>query len=243
MTWVKICGITNLGDAHVAVEAGADALGFVFYEKSPRNIEPEVASKIVAELPSTVEKVGVFVDTPVETAMDILHRVGLTGMQWHLFRAHPLSSADGLKAYSFGSDAPKMYYCMPASWLLEDESRIPALAEDFEHLLDSVPAEARPGVADFFRTFFLDSGTPEQPGGTGKTFDWQEVLPLVESMKKNFNVVIAGGLNPANVPEAVRLLQPWGVDVSSGVEARPGKKDPHKVEAFIRAVRNQQRTA
>jgi phosphoribosylanthranilate isomerase len=84
---------------------------------------------------------------------------------------------------------------------------------------------------------FLDSGTPSQPGGTGLAFDWKAARPLVEDMNKQVNVVLAGGLTPQNVSEAIETLHPWGVDVSSGVEASPGKKDPHKIRAFLRAVR------
>ena len=88
-----------------------------------------------------------------------------------------------------------------------------------------------------FSAIFLDSGTPEQPGGTGKAFDWQKAALLVEAMAKTAKVVVAGGLNPLNVVQAIRILKPWGVDVASGVEAIPGKKDPKKVRAFIAAVR------
>ena len=90
---------------------------------------------------------------------------------------------------------------------------------------------------------FLDSGTSEQPGGTGKAFDWQKAALLVEAMAKTANVVVAGGLNPFNVAEAIRILKPWGVDVASGVEATPGKKDPKKVRAFIAAVRGTERSS
>ena len=87
------------------------------------------------------------------------------------------------------------------------------------------------------RAIFLDSGTFEQPGGTGKVFDWGKALPWVEQLKQTVNVVVAGGLTPTNVTEALRILKPWGVDVSSGVEAEPGKKDSAKVRRFISAVR------
>jgi phosphoribosylanthranilate isomerase len=90
-------------------------------------------------------------------------------------------------------------------------------------------------------TVFLDSGTPQQPGGTGRTFDWEKSVPLVERIKENAKVVVAGGLTPDNVTDAIRILKPWGVDVVSGVEASPGKKDPEKVRAFIRAVRQSEK--
>ncbi|MGH9530459.1 MAG: phosphoribosylanthranilate isomerase, partial [Terriglobales bacterium] len=98
---------------------------------------------------------------------------------------------------------------------------------------------AAPGFADQnpFGTIMLDSGTVQKPGGTGKTFDWQAAVPLVETIRKSVRVVVAGGLNPSNVADAIRILDPWGVDVVSGVEASPGRKDPQKVRAFINAVR------
>jgi phosphoribosylanthranilate isomerase len=89
-----------------------------------------------------------------------------------------------------------------------------------------------------FDTLFLDSGNSQQPGGTGRPFDWDEAAPTVQSLKRNQKIVIAGGLTPANVGEAIGLLKPWGVDVVSGVEASPGKKDPEKVRAFVKAVRD-----
>jgi phosphoribosylanthranilate isomerase len=93
-------------------------------------------------------------------------------------------------------------------------------------------------MKDFFQTVFIDSSTLQQPGGTGQVFDWKRAAAIIEFAKKTLQVVVAGGLTPNNVAEAMRILKPWGVDVSSGVEARPGKKDPEKVRAFIKAVRS-----
>jgi phosphoribosylanthranilate isomerase len=101
--------------------------------------------------------------------------------------------------------------------------------------------EAGGKFPDFFQTIFLDSGSLQQPGGTGVAFDWQKAAPIVERMRQVVKVVVAGGLRPANVAEAIHILKPWGVDVSSGVEAKPGKKDPEKVRAFVAAVRKAER--
>ena len=224
MTWVKICGITNLEDAQAAVEAGADALGFVFYERSPRYLSVDRVREITGVLPSTVETVGVFVDVPCGEMVEMSRTAGLKAMQLHrtdLLQPKPQvaeASEGGSTGYCIGD--LKMYFVLPArgfSW-------------------ESTGQRAPFGV-------FLDSGTPEQPGGTGKTFDWIQAGPMVTKMNKEVNVVIAGGLNPQNVASAIQVLHPWGVDVSSGVEAKPGKKDPEKVRAFIRAVRQADKVA
>ena len=103
--------------------------------------------------------------------------------------------------------------------------------------------QAEDKFLNFFGTIFLDSSTLQQPGGTGLAFDWQKAAPIVKRMKAVMRVVVAGGLNPTNVTDAIDILNPWGVDVSSGVEAKPGKKDPEKIKAFITAVRQAERLA
>lgn len=240
MTWVKICGITNLEDAQVAVEAGADALGFVFYEKSPRYVQPEVAQEIVAALPEQIEKVGVFVDAPDHQRVMIARQVGLTGLQ-HTMGRPPSDSETPQKTVGFaGFSRPlKLFLSFPVLDFLDDPEKLNRFAQNFLHLRKGVNAPGMPPLPDgWFDTFFLDSGTLQQPGGTGKVFDWEKAVPVAEAMRQGgLKLVVAGGLTPANVAEAMRILKPWGVDVSSGVEARPGKKDPEKVRAFIRAVR------
>jgi phosphoribosylanthranilate isomerase len=211
MTWVKICGMTNLEDALVAVEAGADAVGFVFYEKSPRCVTVETAREIVKKLPAGVEKVGVFVDETVKRANDILQQVGLTTAQ-----VYSKSIGEWL------------------AWHVSSERR----------LMVAVPGEVL--IGDLLLTFgsaekpvsaiLVDSGTGERPGGTGERFDWEAAKVGIWGLQEEVPVVVAGGLSPENVDEAIRILRPWGVDVASGVEARPGKKDPEKVRAFVRAV-------
>ncbi len=225
MTWVKICGITNLEDAQIAIDAGADALGFIFYEKSPRRIDPETAKRIVAELPVHVEKVGVFVLQDSESAAQIVE--GLTSLQIHVRLPLGVEPNQGSELVAVAAARPRKFYlAMPAAWFL-GESPVTANLSSF--------IEKRPERP--FDRILLDSGTPEQPGGTGKTFDWEKAAPRFEQMSRGINVIVAGGLNPANVSDAIRIMKPWGVDVASGVETSPGKKDPEKVRAFVRAVR------
>jgi phosphoribosylanthranilate isomerase len=239
MTWVKICGITNREDALVAVEAGADAVGFVFYEKSPRNISPEIAREIVAQLPEEIEKVGVMVNTSARDLLRIIHTAGLTAMQ-HQITFPPHGSSESQTATSRDLFPPRFqtFVCFPASLFLGSEEAITGAAESFARLRRRAPEQ--PVLLDgWFETFFLDSGGPDQPGGTGEPFDWKKAVPIAEGMREGgLKLVVAGGLTPENVAESMDILQPWGVDVSSGVEVRPGKKDPHKVRAFVKAVRD-----
>ena len=217
MTWVKICGMTNLEDALVAVEAGADAVGFVFYPGSPRNVHPAVVEKIVAQLPNITEKVGVFVGdaAEIEAKKRIAHQAGLTAIQ---------------------------VYCSPSLRTLKELSLLRkklfiawSAEKVFSGRLGGFKwrSEAREKVS----AIFLDSSTRKQRGGTGKAFDWAKAAKVVSAIDHGFRFVVAGGLTPANVGEAMQILKPWGVDVASGVESRPGKKDPEKVRAFVRAVR------
>ncbi len=228
MTWVKICGITNLEDALVAVEAGADALGFVFYAKSPRNVDPETVAEISKALPASMERVGVMVPQTMGDITFAAKNARVTALQLHLSLMAPLMADSA--AYTHGmnafAQATKIFLSLPAAPFIERRT-----SPDFVALRgNGLPR----GIFD---TVFLDSGSAAQPGGTGVPFDWKAAAPLVADMNKQVNVVLAGGLTPANVTEAMHTLHPWGVDVSSGVEAIPGKKDPDKVRAFIQAVR------
>jgi phosphoribosylanthranilate isomerase len=217
MTWIKICGMTNLEDALVAVDAGADAVGFVFYEKSPRCVSVETAREICSKLPEGVEKVGVFIGLG-PNVIDVSRQVGLTVAQLYV-HAQPSLSDEYL--------AGLPCRIMPAI----------SLGKIGENELCGfhVPEQVRSRVL----AALLDSGNSERPGGTGERFDWQARADLAHF--DGMNLVVAGGLNPDNVGEAIGILKPWGVDVVSGVEARPGKKDPEKVRAFVRAVREADR--
>lgn len=214
MTWVKICGITNLEDALVAVDAGADAVGFVFYDKSPRCVSMETAREIVEKLPDEIEKVGVFVNEGPEQVSKSAHDAGLTAVQLH---------GDEYKDPERYSSGGKLFFSLPVSQILNN-MREPIGSFTFPKFPESA-------------SIHLDSGIPELRGGTGKTFAWGEARWLVSALTRLYSVVLAGGLTPSNVASAAKLLQPWGVDVSSGVEASPGEKDPEKVRAFVRAVR------
>jgi phosphoribosylanthranilate isomerase len=218
MTWIKICGITNVEDALIAVGAGADALGFVFYEKSSRYVSPENVRDIVRQLPANIEKVGIFVEESLDEMAHVAETAGLTGIQLHMKFPH----SQWRKGATLGSQ-PTKYLVLRANDFSDGESTSLAWYRD---------------VKDSIAAIFLDAGSNSQPGGTGKTFDWQKAVPVIRAFQQDFRIVVAGGLTPTNVPEAMRILKPWGVDVSTGVEAHPGKKDPDKVRAFIAAVRH-----
>jgi phosphoribosylanthranilate isomerase len=218
--------MTNLEDALVAVEAGADALGFIFYEKSPRCVSVETAREIVEKLPESVEKVGVFVGETAETVSEILEGAQLTLAQAYPDFSNPLS----IPTDRFLEKASRrLIVALPASQVQREESDDPDAITGFR-----VSSRFRERIA----AVLLDSGTSERPGGTGKKFDWQSVVPMTALIGRiGLKMIVAGGLTPENVGEAIEILQPWGVDVASGVEALPGKKDPEKVRAFVRAVR------
>ena len=242
MTWVKICGMTNLEDALSAVDAGADAVGFVFYEKSPRNIGVEAAREIVKNLPSEIEKIGVFVLGSGVDSTEVVLGAGLTGAQQYLIAEWPpqpdeLRVGAGSKKATGINCFPKptrFFAALPIAMLLGNEKQVRRMISDYTQMRNLSP-EFPVGVWD---TYCLDSGTLKQPGGTGKTFNWPEAAPIVEELQHSgLKVVVAGGLSPDNVKDAIDVLHPWGVDVVSGVESSPGKKDPQKVRAFVRAVR------
>jgi len=198
----------------VAVEAGADAVGFVFYEKSPRCVSVETAREIAAKLPSKVEKVGVFVNEVEETICDFADRAGLTAIQLHGDNEDP-HVADLVVKRMPGISvmvAVSMHRPSPQGW-------------------------AMMWHPDSVRAVLVDSGNSSKHGGTGVVFDWGAAVPVVDDIKRVFKIVAAGGLTPGNVEQAIEILKPWGVDVVSGVEAQPGKKDAEKVRAFVRAVR------
>ncbi len=237
MTWIKICGTTNLEDALTAVDAGADAVGFVFYEKSPRYVSIEAAREIVAGLPESVEKIGVFVVNDGDPIRALLH-AGLTGTQTYFVPGgNPAPGAAKAVGISLLPPRYRSLLALPMNLLAQDRSGVERAAADFANWDKKIPPEAnRPGLFD---TFVLDSGDLQRPGGTGKRFDWEKAAPIAQGMRQGgVKLVVAGGLTQENVGEAIGILQPWGVDVASGVEASPGKKDPDKVRAFVKAVRD-----
>lgn len=219
MTWVKICGITNLEDALVAVEAGADAVGFVFYEKSPRKIDPDVARQIADNLPSRIEKVGVFVKTPVTGTFAAAEKVGLTAVQVYEAESEISESLERIPA---DARQPKLIYAADGNGFADERGSMWLLNGAFVRRLFAV---------------LLDCTSRDKPGGSGNRFDWTKARGAIQALNRIRPTIVAGGLDPENVQTAMTLLRPWGVDVSSGVESKPGKKDPQKVRAFINAVR------
>ncbi len=202
---IKICGITNTEDAGVAVTAGADALGFVMYRKSPRWVEPAVARSIIAGLPPFVLPVGVFVNEEAERVRALMDECGFALAQLH-------GDESSLYCQNLGRPALK-------ALRLKDRGTFLALAE----------FQGRANV----RGFLIDAFSEQAYGGTGKTVDWT----LAQDAARSTPIILAGGLTPTNVAEAIAQVRPYGVDVSSGVEQSPGKKDLDKVKAFIHAAR------
>ncbi|MEO7298131.1 MAG: phosphoribosylanthranilate isomerase [Verrucomicrobiota bacterium] len=200
---IKICGITNLADATAAVEAGADALGFMFYEESPRAVTVETAAEIVRHLPAWILKVGVFVNPSPDLVMTALGACALNLLQFH------------------GDESPE--FCASFGVMSIKAFRV----KDADSLLPM--PDYRTDV------FLLDSFVNGKAGGTGEKFNWDLA---VQAKKFGKPIFLAGGLTPENVRNAVREVQPFGVDVSSGVESAPGKKDHGKIWEFVQAARN-----
>ena len=229
MTWIKICGITNLEDALIAVEAGADALGFVFYEKSPRNIDPDTAREIVRQLPDNIERVGIFVDKPTLEVRRFVEGIRLTAVQ--LYNEECAKSlASNWAAEHAPGQPPKIMMVIPGDQFA---------ASGGVHLINGASWSISKSCKEILFALLVDSSSDSQLGGTGRPFDWTRVRGMIQGMSAICRTVVAGGLTPSNVGVAITVLgHPWGVDVSSGVEAHPGKKDPAKVRAFITAVRS-----
>lgn len=202
---IKICGITNVEDARAAVEAGADALGFVFHAASPRCVAPDTARAIIAQLPPFVLAVGVFVNEEVKVVRDVMDACGLSLAQLH---------GDESAGYCESLGRPVL-----RAIRLKDRGSLLALAE--------YKGRAR------VRGFVVDAFSESAYGGTGRVADWA----LAAEAAAVAPVLLAGGLTADNVGEGIRTVRPYGVDVSSGVEASPGKKDHVKLVAFVRAVR------
>jgi phosphoribosylanthranilate isomerase len=201
-TRVKICGITNVADGLAAAEAGADMIGLMLYERSPRFISVEKAAEISRALPPFVVKVGVFANPTEELVLRAISEAGVTLLQFH------------------GDETPE--FCAQFGAMTMKAFRIR-------------DAESLAALANYSTdAFLLDAHSKSGLGGTGETFNWELA---VAAQKFGKPIFLAGGLTPENVAAAVRQVNPFGVDVSSGVESAPGKKDHAKVKAFIQAVR------
>lgn len=225
MTKIKICGLKTLPDALAAIEVGADLLGFNFYSKSPRYIEPAACAEITAVLREKypdIILVGVFVNSPAEEIRATLQTAHLHLAQLHgdetpemLAELAPLA----FKAIRLKSDAR-------ADW--EAEKRMASVIQL------SASKSAPQSAPQSAPALLVDASVPGLYGGSGVTADWDAAAQLA----KQIPLLLAGGLTPENVAQAVARVQPWGVDTASGVESAPGVKDPAKMQAFVQAVRN-----
>jgi len=202
MTEVKICGITRLEDALVCAEAGVDALGFIFHEKSARYIDPRRAAKMAHHIPPRIVRVGVFVDSPPDQVRHIALEVGLDMFQFH------------------GQESPD--YCA-----LFDPNR--AIKAVFPGKPETPPWEEYPA-----RALLIDTYSPLLAGGTGKTTDWD----FAALAARRLRIILAGGLNPDNIADAITIVRSRAVDINSGVELAPGIKDRQKVLTVMNLIRS-----
>ncbi|MFT3745106.1 MAG: phosphoribosylanthranilate isomerase [Pyrinomonadaceae bacterium] len=211
MTRVKICGITNIEDARHAYESGADELGFNFYAKSSRYLSLDVAREIINSLPAKLSKVGVFVNMSIEGVLETVNMTGINAVQ-----LHGDENGEYVKELRRRLDLK-----------IIRAFRIRETKEIVSSALSNHPVFGAHAI-------LFDSWSPTEFGGTGKIFAWD----IANKMAENFPIFyLAGGLTPGNVAEAVRTVKPYAVDVASGVESSPGKKDPEKVAAFIKAAK------
>jgi phosphoribosylanthranilate isomerase len=201
---VKICGITNLNDANMAADLGADALGFIFVPSSPRYIPPEKAAAITAHLPESLVRVGVFVNAGRREILETVEKAGVNCLQ-----LHGDESPDDVKDFT-----------LPV-W------KAFRISDRFDpQELDAYSAEA----------YLLDTFSPDSYGGTGRTFDWN----IARRLNTGRKIILSGGLNPENIARAVEYIRPYGVDVNSGVEQQPGKKNAELLRRLFVNIRNVQ---
>ena len=203
---VKVCGMTNLKDTLLAVEEGSDAVGFIFYKKSPRSVTMKLVREIVLELPPFVDTVGVFVDETADQINKIVDYCNLDMVQLH------------------GDESPtfckRMRRRVIKAFRVKDMQSVKKLT-NFQ-----------------VSGFILDTFSESLHGGTGKVFDWNLVLPA----KKFGPIIMAGGLTPSNVRQAIQRVRPYGVDVCSGVESEPGIKDHKKIRFFLKNAKAGRKT-
>jgi len=200
---IKICGITNLADAQAAADAGADALGFIFYDKSPRCVTVQQAADISKQLNPFIMRVGVFVNAEEDFILSAMGKCQLSMLQFHGDEPPEFCSQFGIMAMKA--------FRMRGTEILNELAKYPTDG------------------------YLLDAYSSSTLGGTGKTFNWDLAI---EAQKLGKPIFLSGGLTPENVAEAVRKVRPFAVDVSSGVESSPGRKDHAKVKAFVAAARS-----
>lgn len=219
MTKIKICGITNEKDALWAANAGVDFIGLNFYKNSPRKISVDMAKKITASLPEFVKSVGVFVDEEIDTILKIVKKVGLSAVQLH---------GDETPDYCAGLKE-KISATVPANLLWEGK---PQIIKAFRIGSDFIMGQmSQYENVDYF---LLDTFMEDLLGGTGQTFNWDLA---VEIKKLGKPIFLSGGLIPENVSEAIKKVEPFAVDVCSGIERTPTRKDYDKMLAFVKTVR------
>jgi phosphoribosylanthranilate isomerase len=210
---VKICGLTNLADAQAAVAAGADLLGFIFFPKSPRYVTPERVREIIQALDRRPPTAGVFVNESSAAVAQILDFCGLDLAQLHGEEPPEMVTGDlGGRAY---------------------KALRPRSLDEALNLASRYAPAPPPEGETICPALLVDAYHPHLRGGTGETGDWG----LAAALAGRYRLLLAGGLGPANVAEAVRAVRPWGVDVSSGVESAPGQKDHAAVRAFVAAAK------
>jgi phosphoribosylanthranilate isomerase len=220
VTRVKVCGITNLEDARMAVDAGADALGFIFVENTPRFLTPEQAAPIIRRVPPFVTPVGVFWDHPVGHVKAVIEACGLRAVQFH------------------GDEKPED--CQGYSVPVIKTIKLPPAST-----IDGLPeyrVAARFGAFLYRKVvaaYLLDSQARWSEGEGREPLEWRGIrlMAQVQPRDAQLPIVLSGGLTPDNVATAVDIVRPFAVDVNSGVEARPGKKDPQQVRRFIEAAK------
>jgi len=219
--WIKICANTNLDDAQLAVELGADALGFVF-APSKRQVTAAEIARITPHLPQTIERVGVFNTQNADDIAGIALEAGLTAVQLHDGVNHALAAELNERFEGRLSLIQTLHWQVDA-----DEDSIATVSRQLAEI-------AAAGVVE---RVLIDSRVGQAGGGTGRTFNWERAKAVLAEAAGHLQLIVAGGLRPDNVAEAIRGLNPWGVDVASGVEAHPGRKDPEKLAAFITNAR------
>jgi phosphoribosylanthranilate isomerase len=214
--WIKICGNTTREDAMLAAACGADAVGFVF-APSPRRVTAETVSRITPYLPDNVDKFGVFVDASFEEIVSKVEECGLTGVQLH----SDIDVAVRLRErFDREADGARLQILRVLHYSDRLEDQLEAMRQD--RGIDAV---------------LVDSKTAKAVGGTGVQYDWPRAGTSFIAVAPHLRLIAAGGLKPENVAEAIYTMQPWGVDVASGVEREPGRKDPERVKNFILQAR------
>lgn len=220
--WIKICANTSLADAQLAADSGADAVGFVF-APSPRQVNAEQVAAIASRLPDDTTRIGVFQSAAFDEIAAAIRLAGLHGAQLH-------STPDAALARRLRAEFGHHHFLIQTlHWRLAA-----APEESSRQILEHLGMLAHENTVD---AILLDTQTATASGGTGQPFDWKYAKQVLASARTPLHIIVAGGLTPANVREAILSLHPWGVDVASGVEARPGQKNPDTLREFIRNAR------